>query len=304
MRIAITGSTGLIGSAAAEYFRGINCAVTRVCRSRRGVQAHEAVVRWDIPSGNIDASGLEGHDAVIHLAGAGIAARRWSPRYKAEILNSRVDGTRLLCASLAGLRNPPKAVFSASAVGFYGVRDPLECVDESGFAGAGFLPEVCGRWEKAAEPAVSAGIRVVHMRFGMVLSAKGGALAKMLPAFRLGLGGRIGSGRQTISWIALDEIPRAIRYLIGAGHISGAVNFVAPQAVSNAQFAKILGKVIRRPAVFPLPSLAVKLLFGEMGETLLLGGQRVLPKRLLESGYVFKYPDLEETLRHVLMQTC
>ena len=297
MRIAITGSTGLIGSAVAEYFRGVNCAVTCVCRSSSGLRTNDTVVRWDIPSGSMDASGLEGHDAVIHLAGAGIAERRWSPRYKAEILNSRVDGTRLLCASLAGLRNPPKAVFSASAVGFYGVRNPQECVDESSCAGEWFLPKLCGRCEKAAEPAVSAGIRVVHMRFGMVLSARGGALAKMLPAFKLGLGGRIGSGRQMISWIALDEIPRAIKYLIDAAHISGAVNFVAPQAVSNAQFTRILGKVIRRPAVFPFPSFAVRLLFGEMGETLLLGGQKVLPKRLLDSGYAFKYPDLEEALK-------
>jgi len=296
MRIAITGSTGLIGSAVAQYFRSLGCDITRVCRSTSNIQTDDTIVHWDIPSGNIDASALEGHDAVIHLAGANIAAQRWSPRYKAEILNSRIKGAQLLCKALAGLSNPPKTIISASAVGFYGQRAPLDCVDESTSVGSGFLSQVCDQWEKATEPAAASGIRVVHMRLGMVVSAKGGALAKMLPVFKLGFGGRIGSGQQMMSWIALDEIPRTIKHLIDTENISGAVNFVSPQAVSNADFTKILGKVIHRWTIFPLPSVVVKLLFGERGKTLLLGGQWVLPKKLLESGYVFKYRGLRKTL--------
>lgn len=294
MRIAITGSTGLIGTAVAEYFQKQGHAITPLVRSKSKV-GKEAIY-WDIPSQQIETDKLEGHDVVIHLAGANIAAKRWSPQFKEEIRASRIQGTTLLCNALASLKNPPKAIFSASAVGFYGNNTPHISIDEEHNVGNGFLPGVCAQWEKAAEPAESAGIRVVFMRFGVVLSPKGGAMAKMLPAFKQGLGGRLGMGTQMMSWIALNEIPPAIEYLISVPQVAGPVNFVSPQPVSNAEFTKILAKVIRRPAVFPFPAFGVRLLFGEMGQTLLLEGAKVIPRRLQESGYAFRYPDLETAL--------
>lgn len=297
MQIAITGSTGLIGSALAAYFRAKGHAITRVCRRSSHIESDDRMVLWDIEQGKIVRSSLEGHDIVVHLAGANIAAYRWSSAYKMKILDSRINSTALLCSSLASLNKPPKAVFIASAIGFYGNSKPQTYLDESSSVGSDFLANVCRKWEAAAEPARRAGIRVIHMRFGMVVSAKGGALAKMLPVFRLGLGGRIGSGMQMISWIALDEIPAIMEYLIKAENISGPVNFVSPHPVSNREFTKILGKTLHRPAVFPLPGLVVRLLFGEMGKILLLGGQNVFPKKLSDSGYKFQYPLLEEALK-------
>lgn len=295
LRIAITGSSGLIGTAVAGYFQRQGHVVTPLVRSKS--MAGENAVYWDIPSRQIEADKLEGHDVVIHLAGANIAARRWSPQFKEEILFSRVQGTELLCRTLSRLKIPPNTLFSASAIGIYGNNAPHISIDEEYNVGNGFLADVCVQWEKAAEPAESSGIRVVFMRFGVVLSPKGGALAKMLPAFKLGLGGRLGTGTQMMSWIALDEIPPAIEHLISATKTAGPVNFVSPQPVSNTEFTKILAKVIRRPAVFPVPAFGVRLLFGEMGQTLLLEGARVIPRRLQESGYAFRYPDLEAALR-------
>lgn len=296
MNIAITGSTGFIGSAVTEYFRDRENTITRICRSHSALPSNDAMAQWDIPSGKMDISALEGQDAIIHLAGANIAAQRWTARYKNEIRCSRIDGTRLLCRSLCKLRNPPKVLLSASAIGFYGVRSPSDELDELSLAGTDFLSEVCDHWEKATQPAIEVGIRVIHMRFGMVLSTKGGALAKMLPVFKLGLGGKIGSGQQMISWVALDEIPRIMRHLINAENIFGAMNIVSPHAVSNLEFTKALGKIICRLTVFPMPDFIVKLLFGEMGETLLLGGQKVRPKKLIDSGYQFQFSSIEDAL--------
>ena len=300
MNIAITGSTGLIGSAVTEYFRGLGHKVTRICRPDSEIPPDEPVIQWDIRSKDICTPDLAGQDIFIHLAGANIAAQKWSTEYKEVITNSRVDGTRLLCQLLAKLKFPPKVVCSASAVGFYGTHVPSDCLDESSTIGVDFLSGVCDQWEKATQSAQQAGIRIVHLRFGVVLSPKGGALAKMLLPFRLGLGGPIGSGKQMMSWIALDEIPHIIKHLIDNENITGAVNIVSPQAVSNYEFTKVLGKVIRRPTIFPLPFFAVKSLFGEMGETLLLGGQKVIPKKLVDSGYTFKYESLEEALKGCL----
>jgi hypothetical protein len=279
-----------------EYFRGLGHTVTRMCRPDSDIPSHERVVQWDARSGDIHTPNLAGQDVIINLAGANIAAQKWSAWYKEEILNSRVHGTRLLCQVLAKFKLPPKVLLSASAVGFYGIHPSSDCMDESGPAGSDFLSGVCDQWEQATQPAVEAGIRVVHMRFGVVLSGQGGALSKMLKPFQYGLGGKIGPGDQMMSWIALDEIPHVMKHLIESESISGAVNVVSPQPVTNAQFTRTLGKVLRRPTILPLPSFAVKLLFGEMGETLLLGGQKVIPAKLIESGYHFKYSALEEAL--------
>jgi uncharacterized protein (TIGR01777 family) len=297
MRLAITGSTGLIGNAAADYFHAKGDVITRVCRRSSRIESDDRMVFWDIEKGKLGQPSLEGHDAVIHLAGANIAAQRWARAYKMKILDSRINSTALLCSALAGLSKRPEVILIASAVGFYGDCGPHISLDESSGVGKGFLADVCRKWEAAAEPARKAGIRVIHTRFGMALSGQGGALAKMLPVFRWGLGGPIGLGRQMISWVALDEIPLIMNHLIKVKNISGPVNCVSPHPVSNQEFTKVLGKVLCRPAVVPLPGLMVKLLFGEMGETLLSGGQKVFPKKLCDSGYKFQYPFLEDALK-------
>jgi len=238
MNIAITGSTGLIGTAATDYFRAQNDTVTRIIRWCSRHRFKEPVIRWDIPSGSINKEALEGQDAVIHLAGANIAAKRWSAHYKDAILNSRVHGTQVLCQALAKLNRRPKVLISASAIGIYGIHPFSESLDEESEVGTDFLAHVCDQWEKAVQPALDAGIRVVHLRLGVVFSRKGGALAKMLLPFQLGLGGRIGSGTQVMSWVALDEIPLVIKYLIDNENIVGAVNCVSPQAVTNDEFTK------------------------------------------------------------------
>ncbi len=301
MNLAITGSSGLIGTAVTQYFYDRQCQVTRICRESTKDQSGSSIVHWDVPSQTIDTSNLEAVDVVIHLAGANIAARRWSTHYKSEILKSRVEGTGLLCRSLAQLKNPPKVLVSASAVGFYGIQESSNPLDELSLRGDGFLSDVCAQWEAATQPALDAGVRIVHLRFGMVLSTRGGALAKMLPPFRFGLGGPMGCGRQMISWVALEEIPPILAHIISHDHIRGAVNVVSPQAVSNLEFTKTLGRVIHRPTIFPIPSFGVKLLFGEMGETLLCGGQNVMPKKLIDDGYDFQYASLEQALKACLL---
>lgn len=211
-------------------------------------------------------------------------------------------GTSLLCEALARLKQPPRVLLSASAIGYYGNRDPGETIDEGSGAGSGFLADVCTAWEEATRPAEDAGIRVVHMRFGMILAPDGGALGKMLPAFRLGLGGRIGSGKQMMSWIALDDIPRAMLHTVAHPDLAGPVNFVAPKPVSNTLFTKALGEALGRPTVMPLPAFAMKGLFGEMAEELLLGGAKVVPRKLLDAGYRFSYPEIGPALHHLIRQ--
>jgi uncharacterized protein (TIGR01777 family) len=234
----------------------------------------------------------------VHLAGENIA-ERWTPAKKVQIRDSRVKGTELLSKTLAGLSSPPAVLVSASAVGYYGDRGEEPLTDDSA-PGRGFLAEVCQAWEAATEPARERGIRVVRLRLGVVLSAAGGALAKMLPPFRLGLGGRLGSGRQYVSWIALGDVVGSIQHAIVTGGLQGATNAVAPRAVTNQEFTKTLGKVLARPTAIPLPAFAARLMFGEMADELLLASARVQPAKLLASGYQFRHPELEAALRHLL----
>jgi len=296
MNILVTGSSGLIGSSLVPFLTAGGHRVTRLVRSQP--KPGEMAIRWDPDAGALDAKSLEGVEAVVHLAGESIA-ERWTAEKKRRILDSRVKGTRLLSDTLARLETPPKVLVCASAIGYYGDRGE-EMLTEDSAAGSGFLAEVCRDWEGAAEPARIKGIRVVHLRFGMVLSPAGGALAKMLPPFRLGLGGPLGHGRQYVSWIAIDDAVGAIQHAINVEALQGPVNAVAPSAVTNQQFTKTLGKVLGRPTLLPMPAFAARLMFGEMADELLLASARVHPTKLLSTGYVFRYPDLEAALRHLL----
>ena len=234
----------------------------------------------------------------MHLADESIIGR-WTDRKKAEIRDSRVMGTRRLAEALARRAKKLAVMLCASATGYYGDRGDEPLREDSG-PGSGFLADVCREWEAAADPARQAGIRVAHLRFGMVLGSSGGALAKMLPAFRLGLGGPLGDGTQYVSWIALDEIARIVEYALHAPSLTGPVNAVAPQAVMNRAFTKTLARVVRRPALFPVPRAAARLVFGELADALLFASQRVEPARLASSGYRFEFPELEGALRHAV----
>ncbi len=295
MNILISGASGLIGSALVKSLSEAGHAVRRLVRRAAG----PAEVRWDPAAGRLDAADLEGLDAVVHLAGENIAAGRWTRRRKARIRDSRAKGTHLLSRTLAGLADPPGVFISASAVGFYGDRGDRQ-LDEQSPPGSGFLAEVCRRWEAATEPAAGAGIRAVQLRTGMVLASHGGALAKMLPIFRLGLGGRLGSGRQYVSWITLNDVAGAVGHVLLDETLRGPVNLVAPQPVTNRRFTAALGRVLKRPTWLPAPALALRIVLGKMAEELLLAGARVMPKRLLDAGYRFRHPELEAALRHVL----
>ncbi|HEX7523654.1 MAG TPA: TIGR01777 family oxidoreductase, partial [Candidatus Deferrimicrobium sp.] len=259
-----------------------------------------AVLRWDPVKREVDAAGLEGFDAVIHLAGENVGAGRWTAARKAAIRDSRVNGTRLLCETLAGLARPPKTLVCASAIGYYGDRGEEPLTEESP-PGTGFLAEVCREWEAASAPAAQKGIRVVTLRIGMVLSPKGGALARMLPLFRVGLGGVIGGGRQYVSWVALDDLPHIIHHVLQRGDLSGPVNAVAPRPVTNREFTEALGKALSRPTPLPVPAFALRLAVGgEMADALLLASGRGIPRRLEETGYRFRFPELPAALRHLL----
>ena len=255
--------------------------------------------RWDPAKGEVDAAGLEGLDAVVHLAGENIASGRWNAVRKAAIRDSRVNGTRLLCDALAGLARPPKTLVCASAIGYYGDRGE-ELLTEESSPGTGFLPEVCREWEAASEPAARKGIRVVTLRIGVVLSPKGGALSRMLPLFRAGLGGVIGNGRQYVSWIALDDLVGIVLHALQSGELRGPVNAVAPVPVTNRELTEALGKVLSRPTLLPVPAFALRLAVGEMADALLLASARVVPRRLEETGYRFRFPELGGALRHLL----
>lgn len=297
MKILVTGSSGLIGSQLVPFLTTGGHAVVRLVRD--GTGKPDGTVVWDPEKGTIDRAALEGLDAVVHLAGENIAGGRWTAAKKARIYSSRVDGTRLLVEALAGLKRPPRTLIAASAIGYFGHRND-DILDEDSASGGGFLADVVREWEAATQPAAQAGMRVVNLRFGIVLSAAGGALATMLPPFRLGLGGPIGSGEQFMSWIAIDDVIGAVLHALASADLSGPVNTVAPNPVTNREFATTLGRVLSRPALLPLPAFAVKLLFGEMGEELLLSSTRVQPERLKQSGYEFRFPELEGALRHVL----
>ncbi len=295
MKVLVSGSHGLIGSALVALLKSKGHAVFRLVRR----EAHSAEeIRWNPVAATVDKDQLEGFDAVVHLAGDSVA-ERWTPAKKARIRNSRVKGTKFLAETLAELTNKPPVLVAASAIGYYGQRGD-ELLTEQSPVGLGFLASVCREWEAAAQPAAAAGIRVVNLRIGIVLSRKGGALAKMLPVFEIGAGGVLGSGKQYMSWIALDDVLGVIEHAIENESLSGPTNTVAPEPVTNQEFTKTLGTVLGRPTFLPVPSLAVELLMGQMAEELLLASAHVEPVKLLASGYKFAYPNLEGALRHVL----
>ena len=297
MKVLVSGSNGLVGSALIARLTKDGHQIVRLVRAQ--ADPGVPVVLWIPGKGVLDAAALEGFDAIVHLAGESIASGRWTMEKKARIRDSRVRRTELLAGTIARLSRPPAVLLCASAIGFYGDRGD-EILTEESASGKDFLSEVCRAWEAASEPAARKGVRVVLHRFGVILSPAGGALAKMLLPFKLGLGGRVGDGRQFMSWIAIDDVVDALVHALGAKDLRGAVNTVSPRPVTNAEFTRTLGRVLRRPVVFPMPAFAARLAFGEMADALLLSSQRVEPKRLVASGYRFRYPDLEPALRHLL----
>ena len=292
--VAISGASGLVGSALAAALERDGTRVLRLSR-----RSGPGVVTWDPAEGVSDPSSLEGLRGVVHLAGENIASGRWTDAQKQRIRDSRVEGTRNLCRSLGTLKSPPGVFVCASAIGFYGDRGD-ELLDESSPAGQGFLADVCQEWEAAAQEAAATGARVVQTRFGVVLSKEGGALQKMLTPFKMGVGGRVGSGRQYWSWVALPDVVGSIRHALATESVTGPVNVVSPQPVTNAEFTKVLAKVLHRPAFFPMPAAAARLALGEMAEELLLASARVAPRTLEESGYAFQFSELEAALRDAL----
>jgi uncharacterized protein (TIGR01777 family) len=297
LRVLVTGASGLVGSALVPFLTAGGHRVIRLVRARE--LAGPDAVYWDPTRGVPNLGALEELDAVVHLAGENIAGRRWNAEQKARIRDSRFGPTRLLSETLGRLRHPPGVLVAASAVGYYGSRGDA-WVDEGSEPGTGFLADVCRNWEAATDLASYAGIRVVNLRLGVVLSPAGGALARMLTPFRLGLGGRIGGGNQFMSWVALDDVLGAIYHAIATPAVRGEVNAVAPVPVTNREFTKTLGRVLRRPTFLPLPAFAARLAFGELADELLLGGARVRPQALLETDYPFLFRDLEPALRHML----
>lgn len=302
MRCLVSGAGGLIGASLTASLTGGGHSFVSLSRSGGGsgsITGGSEAVRWNPATGTPpESSAIEGCDAVVHLAGESIAGR-WTAAKKRRIKESRINGTRLLASALAALQRPPRVLACASAVGFYGDRGD-EILDERSAPGRDFLAETCQQWEAAAAPAAARGIRVVHLRFGVVLAKQGGALARMLTPFRLGLGGRIGDGTQYMSWIAIDDVVGAILHALTREDLAGPVNTVAPAPATNREFTATLARVLSRPAIFPMPAAVARLAFGEMAQALLLSSQRVAPVRLLGSGYIFQHPRLEGALRHVL----
>jgi uncharacterized protein (TIGR01777 family) len=294
MDVLISGATGLIGSALIPELEAKGHTVRRLTRTPRS----EGDIRWDLDAGTIEGD-LSGTEAVVHLAGESIAEGRWTEEKKQRILESRRKGTRLLAEMIVALSEPPSVLVSVSAIGYYGDRGN-ELLTEESESGDLFLSEVCRKWEAAAEPAREAGIRVVHPRFGIVLSTEGGALGATLPIFKLGGGGKIGSGRQYWSWVSFDDVIGAILHSIENEALRGPVNVVAPDPPTNAEYTKVLGHVLGRPTFFAVPAPAARVALGGMADELLLASARVEPVRLQETGYSFRHPDLEETLRYLL----
>ena len=293
--IAIAGASGFIGGALASYLVAKGHEVRRIGRaSSRGADFH-----WDLDAGRLDPAALDGADAVVNFTGENIA-ERWTRAHKRGILFTRVRSTEVLAKTMAAVRTPPGVFLSTSAVGYYGGSRGDAVIDETTSIGTGFLADVVRQWEDAAGPARDAGIRVVYPRMGVVMHPDGGALAKLLPVFNMGGGGKIAKGTQYMSWIARTDVLRAFEFLIATPALSGPVNVTSPNPMPNAQFSETLGNVLRRPSVATVPEFAIKLMFGEMGEETLLSGQRVIPRRLLDAGFTFEYPDLSQALRHEL----
>jgi uncharacterized protein (TIGR01777 family) len=294
MRILVSGASGLVGRAAVKE---LHARSHRVCRlARPGGLRDAGDVAWDPAAGTLDASSAEGVDAVLHLAGASIGEGRWNPARKKLIRDSRVDATSKLVASMAKLKRPPLVIVSASAVGYYGNRGD-EILTEASASGGDFLASVCKDWEAAVRGAESFGARVVMLRFGMILAREGGGLPRMAMPFRFGAGGRLGSGRQWMSWVSLEDAAAMILFALGEQKLHGPVNGVAPSPVTNMEFTRTLGAVLHRPALFPVPSFALRLALGEMADALLLASLRVVPKQLTDVGYEFRHPELSAALR-------
>jgi len=298
LTVAISGSTGLIGSATVRVLEQRGHVVRRLVR--RSAQT-DSEISWDPETETIDATRLAGVDAVINLAGESLA-QRWSDGVKRRVRESRVKGTTTLARAIASLDPKPRAMLSGSAIGIYGLRGD-ETLDESSTLGDDFLASVAKDWEAATQPATDAGIRVVNLRTGLVISPDGGALAKMLPPFRMGVGGRLGDGTQWMSWIALADYVEAVTFLLDQTSIAGPVNLVAPNPVTNEEFTRVLARVLRRPAFFNVPRAALTLAMGEMAEATVLASQRIRPRRLLEAGFNFSLPTLEAALRAELTRS-
>jgi uncharacterized protein (TIGR01777 family) len=297
MKVLVTGSTGLVGSTLVPLLTTSGHQVVRLARGKKTDNPN--TIYWDPESGQLDPQSLEGFDAIIHLAGENIATRRWTAAQKVKIRDSRVVATSLLTKTMASLNKKPKTFLCASAIGYYGNRGDEVCNEKSA-PGDDFLAHVCHDWERATEPASEAGIRVVNMRIGVVMTPAGGALSKMLLPFKLGVGGILGSGKQYMSCIAIDDVAGGIQHCLTHEELYGPVNLVAPDAVTNREFTKTLGRILNRPTIFPAPAFVLKLAVGEMADALLLSSTRVVPDQLLQSGYQFRCPTLESSLRHVL----
>ncbi len=297
MKVLLTGSSGLVGCTLLRSLKEKGHEVFCLVRRRSDDSSH---IFWDPSAGEIDAVSLEGIEGVIHLAGENIAGGRWNAERKRKIRDSRVKGTELIAKALAGLKKPPQVLVCASAVGFYGDRGD-EVLTEESPPGTGFLPDVCRDWENAALSAVKSGIRVCSLRFGIILSPEGGALAKMLTPFKLGLGGVMGSGDQYWSWISIDDAVGALLFCLTTESLKGPVNGVSPQPLTNREFTKILGRALKRPTLFPMPAFAARLILGEMADALLLASARVEPRKLSAVGYRFRHTDLQSTLKQLIL---
>jgi len=297
MRILVSGSHGLVGTALIKSLTDDGHEVVRLVRSKIEFGTNE--IEWHPDQDRIDAPRLEGLDAVIHLAGESIASGRWTDEKKRAIRDSRVKATTLLSNTLAQLSRPPVVFLSASAIGYYGNRGD-EVLSETSKPGDDFLASVCVQWEEATRATSEKGIRTVNTRFGIILDTHGGALAKMLTPFRMGIGGRVGEGKQWMSWIALEDVVSGLKFLLEDATVRGPANFVAPNPVTNAEFTRTLGRVLSRPTFFPIPAFGARLAFGEMADALLLSSQRVDPAVLEDNGFPFYWPTLEPALRHLL----
>lgn len=296
MKILVTGATGLVGSELVPALTRQEHEVYRLTHSKPK-EANDIV--WNPSHQELPKARIEGTEVVVHLAGANIAGKRWTPKVKEELRSSRLDGTKLLCETIGSMQSPPKTLICASAIGYYGNRGS-ELLNETSAPGTGFLADLCKDWEAACEPARAKGIRVVNLRIGVILTPKGGALAKMLPPFKMGVGGIMGSGNQYWSWISLVDVIGVIQHCLTYDKISGPVNTTAPRPVTNLEFTKALGSVLGRPTLIPMPAFAARLALGEMADDLLLASARVMPNRLSETGYQFQHSALEPALRDLL----
>lgn len=292
MKIAIAGSSGLVGSALIPILQSDGNQITRLVRS----SPKPGEIEWHPNQDEVNPHRLEGFETIINLAGENIAGGRWTDEQKRKIRVSRINGTHLLSESIAKMTSKPGAFICASATGIYGDRDD-ETLDEQSESGGGFLAGVCREWEQATEPASKAGVRVVNLRMGPILAREGGMLSKLLTPFKMGMGGKVGSGKQYISWVALDDAVNAIKLAIDDKSIQGPINIVSPNPVTNEEFTKTLGHVLNRPTALAMPAFAARLAFGEMADEMLLASQKVMPKRLSQADFQFQFPTLESAMR-------